>query len=92
MKIEIEISEDNEGCSAPWWMIINPTGGFSSFDSIANAITGPFFSREAAQKHLDERRYHFGKNAKVYCHSGYWSGQYQEAIKKFRKEQGLEPW
>ena len=86
MKIELEISEKNEGTSDPWWIIIDPKQNFNTDDNglyaIAGMITGPFFSRESAQEFLDRTRYNFSKNAHVYCHSGYYSDEYKEAIRK----------
>ena len=71
MKIELEVSEANEHTSNPWWVIIDPRQNFSTKDdyaihNIASMITGPYFSREEAQNHLDRRRYNYGDNAKVY--------------------------
>lgn len=86
MKVELEVSEDNEGTSAPWWVIINPKQNLSkskeATHNIASMITGPFFSRQEAEDHLTARSHAFGRNAVVYCMSGYWSWEYSEAIKK----------
>lgn len=90
MFITLKVSEDNEGTAEPYWLIVDPSHVYISEEeeeadvhNIANAITGPFFSREEAQAHLDRRRYAFGKNAVVvvYCHSGYWSKQYKDAFR-----------
>lgn len=35
------------------------------------AITGPFFSRTAAQKHVDARRHAYSDRAQVWCLSGH---------------------
>jgi hypothetical protein len=86
MKIELEVSTQNECTDSPWWVIINPEQNFSKgiegIHNIGSMITGPFFSREEAQDHLTARRYAFGTNACVYCLSGYWSRQYKEAYRK----------
>lgn len=87
MKITIDVDMDNnEGTSAPWWMIVDPkqnmSTGRDACYNIASMITGPFFSRREAQAHLDSRRYDFGANAVVYCHSGCWSDKYSDAIRK----------
>ncbi len=90
MKIELEVSEKNEGTDSPWWMIINPRQNFrvdeEGIHHIAAMITGPFFSREEAEAHLKLRRYAFSKHAEVYCNSGYWSNQYKEALRNVKKE------
>lgn len=85
MKIEIEVSEENECTSAPWWLIIDPRQNFSKGDdgvtNIAFMITGPFFSREEAEGVLQRQRYNFGKGAKVWCHSGCHTVQYASKVK-----------
>lgn len=92
MKIELEISEKNEGTSAPWWAIIDPRQNFETgnhgLHNIANMITGPFFSREDAEMFLHRTRYNFGRNAAVFCFSGYYSYEYSSAIKDAEKKCG----
>lgn len=83
MKIQLEISEENESTSYPWWVIIVPTWttkGIISDVDICHHIEGPFFSRQEAQTELGSRRHFYGKRAAVYCLSGYCSGQYRRAI------------
>ena len=86
MKIEIDVDvEKNEGTSFPWWTIIIPRQNMSKMPdachNIAGMIVGPFFSRIEAETHLDSRRYEYGENARVYCHSGYMSNAYKAAIR-----------
>jgi hypothetical protein len=89
MKIEIEVSTDNEGTDSPWWAIVDPRQNFRVDDqavhAVAGMITGPFFSRESAQAHLDSARNHFGKNPQVYCLSGCYSPEYWSACKNGEK-------
>ena len=91
MKITLNVSEENEATEFPWWLIIDPEQNLSkskgSCQVIADMITGPFFSRKEAEDHLRSRRYAFGTNAVVYCHSGYWSKQYKEAIRNGVKDE-----
>lgn len=88
MKIEIEVSEKNEGTAYPWWVIIDPEKMLTpKVDYIARMITGPFFSREEAQSHLETKSHHFSKKARVYCHTGHDSWQYRNAFKKARGDQ-----
>lgn len=86
MKIELEVSEENEGTDSPWWVIIDPHQNFHTNErgihNIASMITGPFFSRESAEKHIELRRYNFSDNVIVYCLSGYWSNKYKQALRK----------
>ncbi len=87
MKVTIDVDLDNpEATESPWWSIIDPTQNFyvneEGVHMVANMITGPFFSRKKAQNHLSVRRYAFSKNAKVYCHSGYWSNEYKNACRE----------
>ena len=89
MIIELEISEQNESTAYPWWMIIDPQQNFKTnnegIHSIAHMITGPFFSRAEAEAELKVRRYAYGKNAKVFCDSGYNTIAYRNAIRKGKK-------
>ena len=94
LTIMIEVSEDNESTASPWWMIIDPRQQFKTntenntdpLHSIANMITGPFFSRKEAEDFLNATRYNFTKNAMVYCHSGCYTRQYDNAWNKAREE------
>jgi hypothetical protein len=82
MKIEIEVSEKNEGTRAPWWAIIDPTQNMRcDIFEAARQITGPYFSREEAQGFLDATRYNFSARARVFCFSGCYSRQYDKAFK-----------
>ncbi len=91
MKIELEVSEENEGTESPYWLILDPKQNMDcNIDMLAAQITGPFFSREEAQAHLDARRHAFSKRAHVYCHSGYWSRQYKEAFRKAKNASHTE--
>lgn len=67
-----------EATAYPVWFIINPWQMMRpDVYAVNEMVTGPFFSRETAQRHLDGRRYAFGKHAKVFCASGYWSRDYR---------------
>lgn len=86
MKIEIEISELNEGARSPWWMIVDPrqlmkVNDEQAIHNVASMITGPFFSREEAEIVLKTRRYNFGPNAHVYCASGCETKQYADKVR-----------
>jgi len=82
MRIEMYVSENNEGTSEPYWLILDPKQNMSCCPyQLAGQITGPYFSRESATAHLKNRHYEFSKNAIVYCMSGYWSKEYKHAIK-----------
>lgn len=80
----IETTGDNEATAYPWWAIVDPRHGLvsarASVDHVASQITGPFFSRASAEQTLSERRYRFGKHAKVYCFSGHMSPDYRQAL------------
>jgi hypothetical protein len=84
MKIELEVSDANEGTFAPWWMIINPMQNFKTDSeashNIAAMITGPFFSREEAEAVLASARYRYGNGACVYCASGHATLQYRQEM------------
>lgn len=80
----IETTGDNEGTAYPRWAIVDPrqrmVRASDSVDHVASQITGPFFSRASAEQTLSERRYRFGKHAKVYCFSGHMSPDYKDAL------------
>jgi hypothetical protein len=93
MKILIDVSTDTEATSSPWWLIIDPRQNFETSNqgahNISAMITGPFFSREEAEKVLKHRRHHYSKNAVVYCASGCYTEQYDKAYREAWKEQKL---
>ena len=82
--LEVDL-EHPEGTDSPWWIIIDPRQNFKvdnqALHDISSMITGPFFSREAGEGHLEGRRYAFSKNAKVFCCSGYRSIHYKDACR-----------
>lgn len=78
LKFLIDVSPANEGTDSPWWVIIDPRQMMSpDAGSVGDMVTGPFFSREDAQEHLEARSHAFTSRAVVYCMTGYWSGQYK---------------
>jgi len=88
MKIELDISEKNEATSAPWWMILDPSQNMNCDPHwLASMITGPFFSREEADKVLKERRHHYSSRAVVFCHSGGYTHQYSDAYRSAEMKQ-----
>lgn len=92
-KIELEISDDNESTSYPWWVILRPvwsTRKRLSSSDVSNAVDGPFFSREEAQFELDSRRHYYGKQAIVWCLSGCYTRQYRHAIDDAEKARSDE--
>jgi len=86
MKLVIDVSPENESTSAPWWVIVDPVL-LTELDICRSAdmVTGPFFSRAAAQAHLDDTSYNFSKRAVVYCKSGYQSAAYKVAYEAAEK-------
>lgn len=101
MKIELEVSEENESTESPWWMLIEPNILFEMFEAaaehgeipdkdrirtaIAYSVEGPFFSRKEGEDYLKTRSYDYTQSAKVWCASGYRSHQYKEAIRAGKK-------
>jgi len=86
IEIEIEISDNVEGTHAPYWLILDPVQNMSlDIRTLASQITGPFFSREEAETVLKAKSYNYSDRARVYCHSGCYTWQYEE---KYRKEYG----
>lgn len=72
-----------EATAYPWWAIVDPRqvmrlSGGHGLARTAGAITGLFFSREAAQDYLDSHRYNYGPHAAVWCFSGHASREYRD--------------
>jgi hypothetical protein len=80
MRLELDVSTENEGVGAPWWIIIDPfVKNIETAEQVSGMITGPFFSKEAAENYLFSKRYHFSNKARVLCKSGSPSAQYSYA-------------
>ena len=92
MKIELDVSMDNEGTAEPWWVIVDPQQMMkpSHHQVMINMITGPFFSREEAAEVLKARSHHYSNRAVVYCASGCYSNQYKEVYRAAEKKQNAE--
>lgn len=83
MELTIEVSDKNEATSSPYWLILDPHQNMDcDVYRLANMITGPFFSREEADRILKARRHHYSKRAVVFCHSGCYSIQYDSAYRQ----------
>jgi hypothetical protein len=82
---QITVSGDNESTAFPWWAIVDPRLGtitkHECVHAVASMITGPFFSRESAERALASGRYNYGKHAAVYCFSGHKSWDYRERVR-----------
>lgn len=95
MKIKLDVDlEHNEATDSPYWLIIDPRPLRKSeilddcgVSAVASMVTGVFFSRAEAEAHLKSRHYAFGKYAKVWCNSGYWSNQYKMACRNAEQKQ-----
>lgn len=72
-------SADNEATESPYWLILDPQQNMArDVHMLATQITGPFFCRNDAARHLENRRHAFSERARVYCMSGYWSSKYKD--------------
>ena len=69
-----------DGTAFPYYVIIDPTLGGKQASRIASAITGIWFTREAAEKYLQEHDYNFGPKAQVYCLSGEESTEWRALV------------
>lgn len=86
MKIEIEVDIEHPECTSfPYWIIIDPKQMMEpTTDKVGSMLTGPFFSRQEANDQINTRRHAYSNKARVYCLSGYYSGQYKsQIIEKF---------
>ena len=78
---------DNESTSAPYWLILDPSQNMRcDIGKLAHQITGPFFCREDAERHLIARRYAYSGRAKVWCASGHHSAKYERFCRLHRTE------
>jgi len=84
MKIEIEVSDKNEGTAAPWWVIVDPKQMMKPdpYAVMIGMVTGPYFSREEATEYLKNHRYNFSPRAVVYCASGCYTREYRNAYRE----------
>ena len=84
VEITLRVSTQTEITRSPWWLIVDPRQNFRTgaegVSNIAHMVSGPFFSREEAEDYLRSRHYHFSKSARVYCHTGFRSVQYDKAL------------
>lgn len=76
---------DNESTEAPYWLILDPAQNMPcNVHELADQITGPFFCRQDAVRHLENRGYAFSERACVYCHSGHRSQKYKNLWREMR--------
>jgi hypothetical protein len=79
----------NECTSYPWWFIVGK-GRPRSGKDIPFYITGPFFSRDEAEKERKSRIYNYSEKSFVWCASGHATDIYataiDEAVKRIREE------
>jgi len=83
MKIEINISDEVESTASPYWLILDPKQNMTvSLYALASMITGPFFSRNEAERVLKDRSHHYSKRARVFCHTGCYTHQYDDKCQR----------
>lgn len=84
MEITIDVDlVNNETTAEPYWLILDPKQMIKpDLYVLANMITGPFFSREEATNMLKAKRHHYSDRARVFCHSGYYTMQYKNAVRE----------
>lgn len=82
MPVTLDVSYFNESTSSPRWMVLDPHQMMRpDWSQLASMITGPFFSREEAERVLEARRHHYSDRAAVYCASGCYTRQYDKAYR-----------
>lgn len=89
MRVELDVSDKNEGTAEPWWVIVDPKQMMrpDPYAVMIGMITGPFFSREEANEVLRNRSHHYSKRAVVYCASGCYSNQYKKAYREAEQKE-----
>jgi len=91
MKIYIEVSDDNEGTTAPFWIILDPVRNKGyNIRGLAHQITGLFFSRKEAEEYLKRFSYRYSERATVYCKTGCSGEQYANQFNDnyYKKQKG----
>ncbi len=78
--------DNNEMTQHPWWAVVQRNGPGES-----SILAGPFFSREAAERHRKAREYDYGNKSIVFCFRGHWSHQYKELRAILRDALALTP-
>lgn len=69
---------DNEATRCPYWLILDPSQNMICDPHyMAHGITGPFFSREDAERYRSATKHHYSDKAVVYCLSGHHSRKYE---------------
>lgn len=102
MKINLEVSVENESTDSPWWILIDPATIRSMLEGVAEhgeipdderilsaiafSVEGPYFSRKEATDYLSQRKYAYSESAGVWCSSGYRANQYKTAIREARDD------
>lgn len=67
-----------EATAYPWWMVIDPVQNMAcSAANVGMNPVGQFFSRAAAQAHLDAKRHRYSDRAVVWCGSGHMSADWR---------------
>ncbi|MDY6957521.1 MAG: hypothetical protein SVK08_00055 [Halobacteriota archaeon] len=86
-------SGETESTSFPWWFVATIPYDTTAY-SVAQAIKGPFFSREDALAYAEDK-YLSDKEYMVYCSSGYisrdWRALYEASkcvLKQIEAEKG----
>jgi hypothetical protein len=87
VNIELEVSDNNESTSYPYWLILDPKQMMQlDVPTLASMITGPFMSRQEAETELGfGRLIRYSKHAQVYCCSGFLTRAYRDAIDKAKE-------
>lgn len=87
MKVTIELSDDREGTSSPFWLIIDPHQMMrpDSAEVAMGMVHGLWFSREEAEEHLKAKRHRYSDRAVVWCLSGHAGVQWDRAVREAEK-------
>jgi len=87
MRVQIDVSENKEGTSYPWWVIVDLDKfiGLESTSDVSGTITsqaiaGPFFSRDEAETAMRKHAHNYTGRVIILCLSGYRSEQYRKRL------------
>jgi hypothetical protein len=84
-EIMLSHGEENDGTNNPIWAIVTKAG-------LGGHVwhAGPWFSRDAANRHLEGKRHRYPKTAFVYCFSAHMSGHLCEMYENAKAEKKAE--
>lgn len=77
-KLVLSHGEKNDATAFPFWTVAIKRGITNTNMGAVPISSGFWFSRKAAEKHLEQAAHHYPKSAFVFCFSGHMSHDVRE--------------